>query len=141
RELELLIAGLVAGGGCLGVEITVFDPDHDPDGTYAAELTDTLVAGLQPLRAGTAPAIPRPRVPVAAPPGDGGSGGGAVIGDGPGAATGEGALAGGAATGGGMARGGTASGGTAAGAGTAPGGGTASGGTGPGSPVGGAGSD
>src|SRR5690606_7433411 len=34
RELELLIAGLVAGGGCVGVEITVFDPDHDPDGTY-----------------------------------------------------------------------------------------------------------
>ena len=56
RELELLIAGLVSsgpagagGGGCLGLDITVFDPDHDPDGLYAAELTETLVAALAPL--------------------------------------------------------------------------------------------
>ena len=38
-ELELLIAGLVESPHCLGVEITVFDPDYDPDGTYAAEIT------------------------------------------------------------------------------------------------------
>jgi arginase len=63
RELELLIAGLVSsglgevggghdevgGGTCLGLDITVFDPDHDPDGLYAAELTETLVAALAPL--------------------------------------------------------------------------------------------
>lgn len=58
RELELLIAGLVGGGACLGMDVTVFDPDHDPDGGYAAELAETLVAGLAPLLAATAPAPP-----------------------------------------------------------------------------------
>jgi arginase len=47
-ELELLLAGLVATPHCLGVEITVFDPDYDPSGTYAAEIVETLVAGLAP---------------------------------------------------------------------------------------------
>ncbi len=32
---------------CVGVELTVFDPDLDPDGRYAAELTDTLVTALR----------------------------------------------------------------------------------------------
>ncbi len=67
RELEQLIAGLVADPGCLGLEVTVFDPDHDPDGGYAAELTTTLLAGLEPLRATAAPAIPRPRAPAGEP--------------------------------------------------------------------------
>ncbi len=49
-ELELLIAGLVDTPDCLGLEITVFDPDYDPDGTYARELTDALVTGLASLR-------------------------------------------------------------------------------------------
>jgi arginase len=48
RELELLVAGLVGDDSCLGVEVTVFDPDHDPEGSYAAELTDTLVTALSP---------------------------------------------------------------------------------------------
>jgi arginase len=43
RELERL----VADPACLGAELTVFDPDQDPDGGYAAELVDTLVAGLR----------------------------------------------------------------------------------------------
>jgi arginase len=47
-ELELLIAGLVATPHCLGIEITVFDPDYDPTGVYAAEIVETLVAGLAP---------------------------------------------------------------------------------------------
>ena len=34
-ELELLLAGLVDTPHCLGVEVTVFDPDYDPDGAYA----------------------------------------------------------------------------------------------------------
>lgn len=46
QELELLISGLVDDVSCLGMDITVFDPDHDPDGTYAKELVDTLVAAL-----------------------------------------------------------------------------------------------
>ncbi|WP_369936811.1 arginase family protein [Plantactinospora sp. BB1] len=50
-ELELLLAGLVDTPHCLGVEITVFDPDYDPEGGYAAEIVDTLVAGLAPVAA------------------------------------------------------------------------------------------
>lgn len=48
QELELLITNLVSDVSCLGMEVTVFDPDHDPDGTYAAELADMLVAALAP---------------------------------------------------------------------------------------------
>jgi arginase len=51
QELELLIAGLVADGRCLGMDLTVFDPDHDPDGVYAREIVNTVVAGLAPVRA------------------------------------------------------------------------------------------
>src|SRR3954462_473401 len=50
-ELELLLAGLVESPHCLGVEITVFDPDYDPDGTYAEEITSAIVAGLQSAHA------------------------------------------------------------------------------------------
>jgi arginase len=50
-ELELLISGLVATPHCLGVEITVFDPDYDPTGVYAAELVEMLVMGLAPAAA------------------------------------------------------------------------------------------
>ena len=55
-ELELLLSGLVDTPDCLGVEITVFDPDYDPDGTYAQEITATIVAGLAAVR--TVPARP-----------------------------------------------------------------------------------
>src|SRR5215475_335830 len=48
-ELELLIAGLVAAPACVGIEITVFDPDYDQDGVHARDVADTLVAGLAPL--------------------------------------------------------------------------------------------
>jgi arginase len=48
-ELELLISGLVASPACVGLEVTVFDPDYDPDGVYARDVADTLVAGLAPL--------------------------------------------------------------------------------------------
>jgi arginase len=55
-ELELLLAGLVDTPDCLGVEITVYDPDYDPDGAYAREITATIVAGLAAVR--TVPARP-----------------------------------------------------------------------------------
>ncbi|MCP3800145.1 arginase family protein [Allokutzneria sp. A3M-2-11 16] len=45
-ELAELLSGLVKAPNCLGVEVTVFDPDLDPDGTLAAELAATLSAGL-----------------------------------------------------------------------------------------------
>lgn len=48
-ELQLLIAGLVASPDCLGLEVTVFDPDYDLERLYARELTDTLVGGLAAL--------------------------------------------------------------------------------------------
>lgn len=48
-ELEILLAGLVDTPHCLGVELTVFDPDYDPDGAYAAEIVNTVVAGLAPV--------------------------------------------------------------------------------------------
>jgi arginase len=48
-ELELLISNLVATPDCLGMELTVFDPDYDPDGGYARELVASLVTGLAPL--------------------------------------------------------------------------------------------
>ena len=48
-ELELLLAGLVDTPHCLGMQLTVFDPDYDPDGAYAAEIVSTVVAGLAPV--------------------------------------------------------------------------------------------
>ena len=55
-ELELLLAGLVESPHCLGVEITVFDPDYDPDGAYAEEITSSVATGLAAARA----VAPRP---------------------------------------------------------------------------------
>ena len=31
------------------MQVTVFDPDYDPDGAYARELVGSLVTGLAPL--------------------------------------------------------------------------------------------
>ena len=47
-ELAELLAGLTVAPGCLGIEVTVFDPDLDPDGRYAKALVDTLAHGLAP---------------------------------------------------------------------------------------------
>ncbi|MFI6238464.1 arginase family protein [Micromonospora sp. NPDC050795] len=63
-ELEILLAGLVDTPHCLGVELTVFDPDYDPDGSYAAEIVNTVVAGLAPV---TAPEAVPPRLLTARP--------------------------------------------------------------------------
>jgi arginase len=64
-ELELLLAGLVDSPHCLGVEVTVYDPDYDLDGAYAAEIVATLEAGLAPVH-GDAPRPERP-APRSAP--------------------------------------------------------------------------
>jgi arginase len=45
-ELELLLRGLVGGSDCVGAEVTVFDPDFDVDGAYAADLVNALVTGF-----------------------------------------------------------------------------------------------
>lgn len=68
-ELEILLAGLVDTPHCLGVELTVFDPDYDPDGSYAAEIVNTVVAGLAPVSAPSAvPPRLLPPAPVAPAP-------------------------------------------------------------------------
>lgn len=54
QELEQLLAGLVREPGCLGLEVTVFDPDFDEDGVYAQDIVNTLVTALIPAR----PVIP-----------------------------------------------------------------------------------
>ncbi|GAA2521875.1 arginase family protein [Pilimelia columellifera subsp. columellifera] len=45
-ELELLLAGLVGTPHCLGMQLTVFDPDYDPDGVHAGEVVGALANGL-----------------------------------------------------------------------------------------------
>lgn len=76
-ELELLICGLVSSSRCIGLEVTVFDPDYDLDGTHAGAVTDSVIAGLRPLlvsdqdRAQRSPEIPsarRPSDPLVAVP-------------------------------------------------------------------------
>ncbi|HWD78632.1 MAG TPA: arginase family protein, partial [Kribbella sp.] len=46
EELRTLLRALLADPKCVGMDVGIFDPDLDPDGRYAAELTDTLVAAL-----------------------------------------------------------------------------------------------
>jgi arginase len=46
-ELTELLAALAPRA--LGAQVTVFDPDLDPDGSHASRLTDILVTGLAPL--------------------------------------------------------------------------------------------
>jgi arginase len=46
-ELAALLTPLVASPCCVGLDVTVLDPDLDPDGGLALDLTDTL-AGLAP---------------------------------------------------------------------------------------------
>jgi arginase len=65
-ELEQLLAGLVDTPRCLGVEVTVFDPDYDPDGTYAGEIVEILVAGLRPVRPAVAEEPEEPEDPAPA---------------------------------------------------------------------------
>ena len=44
EELTALLQSVV--GGAVGVQVTVFDPDLDADGSQARALTDCLVSGL-----------------------------------------------------------------------------------------------
>jgi arginase len=46
EHLRELLKPLLASPKCVGFNIGIFDPDLDPDGRYAAELTDTLVEAL-----------------------------------------------------------------------------------------------
>ncbi len=46
-ELEVLLAGLTEVSECLGVHVTVFDPDYDSYGAYAEEIVRLLANGLR----------------------------------------------------------------------------------------------
>ncbi|GAB3739663.1 arginase family protein [Amycolatopsis oliviviridis] len=49
-KLVELLRGLVALPGAAGLELTIFDPDLDPDGTQAALVADCLVRALEGTR-------------------------------------------------------------------------------------------
>jgi arginase len=48
-QLATLIKRLRASGGIIGADISVFDPELDPEGRYARGLVHTLVDGFAPL--------------------------------------------------------------------------------------------
>jgi arginase len=48
QELAALLQALTGSELATGMQLTIFDPDLDPDGHLAAELTDTVVVGLAP---------------------------------------------------------------------------------------------
>jgi arginase len=48
EHLQELLTPLLTSPKCVGLDVGIFDPDLDPDGRYAAELTDTLVAAFTP---------------------------------------------------------------------------------------------
>jgi arginase len=54
-ELATLLAAATATGRVAGVEVTIYNPALDPDGTAGAALTGALVRGL-----GAAALPPRP---------------------------------------------------------------------------------
>jgi arginase len=45
-ELTVLLTALLASPYCVGIEVTVLDPDLDPDGRHAALLADILVGAV-----------------------------------------------------------------------------------------------
>ncbi|TDC75486.1 arginase family protein [Streptomyces hainanensis] len=47
-ELAPLLRALTGSPRCVGLNVTIYDPDLDPDGSYAALLADLLVSALAP---------------------------------------------------------------------------------------------
>jgi len=47
-DLIGLLRPMLADERCAGVNVTIYDPDLDPDGRYATELTDAIVAAFSP---------------------------------------------------------------------------------------------
>jgi arginase len=41
-ELQEILVALLGSGLAVGMEVTIFDPELDPEGKYAAELVSTL---------------------------------------------------------------------------------------------------
>ncbi|MGO1001353.1 arginase family protein [Lysobacter sp. CA196] len=64
-QLRALLAQLLASPNAVGMELTIFDPDLDPDGRLASRLVDTLVgafedSGRWPRQSAAAAATPAP---------------------------------------------------------------------------------
>lgn len=53
EELVTILGSLLTSPRSVGLDVTVFDPDLDPDGTLAGRLTDTLVAAFHWGRVGS----------------------------------------------------------------------------------------
>ena len=49
-ELAIVLAAAMATGRVAGVEVTIYNPTLDPDGTAGAALTEALVRGLERRR-------------------------------------------------------------------------------------------
>jgi arginase len=47
NELSLILRGLLESDKATGIELTIFDPDLDPDRRYISELADRLVAAFR----------------------------------------------------------------------------------------------
>lgn len=47
-QLADLVATLVASGRVLGTDVTIYDPELDPDGRYAPAIVDCIASGLAP---------------------------------------------------------------------------------------------
>jgi arginase len=41
-QLVELVAALCRGGRCLGIDVTIYDPELDPDGAYLPDIVDTV---------------------------------------------------------------------------------------------------
>lgn len=48
-QLAELVSTLVGTGRVVGFDVTIYDPERDPDGAYAAPLVDCLASALAPL--------------------------------------------------------------------------------------------
>ncbi|MFE3742614.1 arginase family protein [Streptomyces sp. NPDC059134] len=53
-ELAVLLRTLVGSERCTGLNVTIYDPDLDPDGRAGTLLTDLVVGALEPTPGGTA---------------------------------------------------------------------------------------
>ena len=66
-ELELLLRGLSGSPDCIGLEVTVFDPDFDIEGEYARDLVGALVTGLSGVGGTNPSAFPNHHAAIAEP--------------------------------------------------------------------------
>lgn len=58
-ELEPIVRAAVQSPRAVGMELTIFDPDKDPDGRLARQLVDLLARAFAPALGGTSGHVPR----------------------------------------------------------------------------------